>query len=254
MILTRQGNKKIISQEILKYFPKHNTYIELFFGAGGMFFNKPLSLNNICNDYDNDVYNLWNEVKFNKEKLVIEIETLLIHNKIWEIYKNQKPIDNTLRAALFLMYSNFGYMGRPQSLGYSASCNYKSMIIERIDKTFELLKNVLFTNYDFRNVIEKIKFRTDKEKKNTFVYSDPPYLETMDYGFNWCKADTLDCFEVTFNSGFRGAMSEFDNPFVLQEAKERGLNIIYIGERKNMKNRRTEILITNYDNNAPTLF
>ena len=163
MILTRQGNKKIISQEILKYFPKHNTYIELFFGAGGMFFNKPLSLNNICNDYDNDVYNLWNEVKFNKEKLVIEIETLLIHNKIWEIYKNQKPIDNTLRAALFLMYSNFGYMGRPQSLGYSASCNYKSMIIERIDKTFELLKNVLFTNYDFRNVIEKIKFRTDKE-------------------------------------------------------------------------------------------
>ena len=254
MILTRQGNKKIISQNILQYFPKHNTYIELFFGAGGMFFNKPLALNNICNDYDNDVYNLWYEVKFNKENLIKELETLFIHNKIWEEYKDKKPIDKTLRASLFLMYSNFGYMGRPQSLGYSASCNYKDMIIERIDKTFNLLKDVLFMNYDFRSVIEKIKFRTDKEKENTFIYSDPPYLGTMDYGYNWCEQDAIDCFETTFNSGFKAAMSEFDNEFILNQAKERELNIIYIGERKNMKNRRTEILITNYKNNAPTLF
>ena len=41
-------------------------------------------------------------------------------------------------------------------------------------------------------------------------------------------------------------MSEFDNPFIINQAKERGLNIINIGERRNLKNRRTEILITNY--------
>ena len=42
-------------------------------------------------------------------------------------------------------------------------------------------------------------------------------------------------------------MSEFDNDFVLNQAKERGLNAVYIGERKNIGNRRTEILITNYE-------
>ena len=42
-------------------------------------------------------------------------------------------------------------------------------------------------------------------------------------------------------------MSEFDNEFILNQAKERGLNVIIIGEGKNLKNRRTEILITNYD-------
>jgi DNA adenine methylase len=41
-------------------------------------------------------------------------------------------------------------------------------------------------------------------------------------------------------------MSEFDNPAILDLAKEYGLNVITIGERKNMKNRRTEILLTNY--------
>ena len=48
-------------------------------------------------------------------------------------------------------------------------------------------------------------------------------------------------------------MSEFDHPFVLEEAKRRNLNIINIGERKNLGNRRLEILITNYQNH-PTLF
>ena len=43
------------------------------------------------------------------------------------------------------------------------------------------------------------------------------------------------------------AMSEFDNEFVLNEAKKRNLNVIVIGERHNLKNKRTEILITNYE-------
>ena len=41
MILKRLGNKKKIAKEIQKYFPEHKIYIEPFFGAGGMFFNKP---------------------------------------------------------------------------------------------------------------------------------------------------------------------------------------------------------------------
>jgi len=42
------------------------------------------------------------------------------------------------------------------------------------------------------------------------------------------------------------AISEFDNDFVIGLANDYKLNIITIGERQNMKNRRTEILVTNY--------
>ena len=41
--------------------------------------------------------------------------------------------------------------------------------------------------------------------------------------------------------------------FILEQAKQRNLNVITIGERQNLKNRRTEILVTNYKNHA-TLF
>jgi DNA adenine methylase len=54
-------------------------------------------------------------------------------------------------------------------------------------------------------------------------------------------------------TGCKFAISEFDNEFILQQAKERNLNVHIIGERQNLKNRRTEILITNYQV-APDLF
>ena len=41
MILRRLGNKKLIAEKIICHFPPHEIYIEPFFGAGGMFFNKP---------------------------------------------------------------------------------------------------------------------------------------------------------------------------------------------------------------------
>ena len=49
-------------------------------------------------------------------------------------------------------------------------------------------------------------------------------------------------------------MSEFDHPFILEQAKERNLNVIIIGERGNLKNFRTEILVTNYQNMQQSLF
>lgn len=253
MILTRQGNKTRIADKLYLQFPEHKTYIELFFGAGGMFFNKPIAQNNICNDVDSDVFNLWNEVKFNKDELLKELEQLPIHDDIWKTFKKQKPLNNTLRAALFLMYSNFGYMGKPDSLGFSASCNYKDMIIQKIDDTFNKLKDVLFMNEDFRNVLPKIKYRSEQEKQNSFIYADPPYIGTYDYKKGWKEKDTIDCFDVVFNSGFKAAMSEFNHPLILDIAKQMNLNVITIGERQSMKNRNTEILVTNYKKYA-TLF
>jgi len=253
MILTRQGNKTRIADKIYLHFPKHKTYIELFFGAGGMFFNKPMANNNICNDIESEVFNFWNEVKFNKDYLLKELEQLPIHDEIWKIYKKQKPLNKTIRAALFLMYSNFGYMGKDNNIGFSASSNYKDVILYKIDETFKKIKDVLFLNDDFRNVLPKIKYRSEQEKQNTFIYSDPPYLNTYDYKTGWKENDTIDCFQVTFNSGLNAAMSEFNNPIVLDLAKQMNLNIINIGERQSMKNRNIEILITNYKT-QPTLF
>lgn len=69
MILRRLGNKQAIAEKIIPYFPAHKIYIEPFFGAGGMFFNKPKAKYNIVNDLDSDVFNLFDIILNRKDGL-----------------------------------------------------------------------------------------------------------------------------------------------------------------------------------------
>ena len=255
MILRRFGNKSKLATEIQKYFPPHNTYIEPFLGAGRMFFNKPKAKHNFLNDLDSNVYNCFTVLMREKQSLVNYLEYMPVHSDFWNECKIREPETNIEKAVYFIFLSNFGYMGAPETLLYQSGLNPKQITIENIEKTYlTLAKNGnVFMNEDFRNVIKKISFRKERDKDNAFVYSDPPYFQTKKYISEWTEKDVNDCFDITFNSGIKAAMSEFDHPFILEQAEKRNLNVIIIGERKNLKNRRTEILVTNYQK-APTLF
>jgi len=251
MILRRLGNKKKIAKEIQKYFPPHKIYIEPFFGAGGMFFNKPQSIYNFLNDSNDDVTNLFLVAKENKQELISVIQEMPISESLFEHWKCTKETNDIYKAARFLMLSNYSFMGGHSTLSLEVR-TAKSNLLSNL-MNFDISKDVKILNGDFRFVFEKIsKTHLLENKDNVLIYSDPPYLDSdkkQNAVYNietWTKKDVMDCFDITFNSGFNGSMSEFDSEFVLQEAKKRNLNVIYIGERQKLKNRRTEILITNY--------
>ena len=87
MILRRLGNKKKIAKEIQNHFPPHKIYIEPFFGAGGMFFNKPKAKYNIVNDLDSDVFNLFQVVMNQKEELEKAFYMMPIHSDLLKYWK-----------------------------------------------------------------------------------------------------------------------------------------------------------------------
>jgi DNA adenine methylase len=137
--------------------------------------------------------------------------------------------------------------------------NTKQICYNYIDKTFEYLSgidgfDIKFSNSDFRKFLKSISYGDENDRSKSFIYCDPPYLGTGDnYNNSFTEQDSIDLFDTLQATGCKYAISEFDHPFILQQAKERGLNVHIIGERKNIKNKRTEILVTNYRNN-PTLF
>lgn len=254
MILKRLGNKNNIAKEIQKHFPPHKIYIEPFFGAGGMFFNKPKAKYNIVNDLDSDVFNLFNVVMNQKEELEKAFYMMPIHSDLLDYWKINKETEPIKKALSFLLSSNMTWLGIGDKI-HTALKNHKKPFEENIDKTNEMLKDVIFNNLDVVDFFKNISFRGLDEINKTLIYCDPPYLGTNDnYSNSFTEEQSKELFDTLEETGCKFAMSEFDHPFILEQAKQRNLNVIIIGERQNLKNRRTEILVTNYSNSQQSLF
>lgn len=249
MILRRLGNKQKIAKEIQKHFPPHKIYIEPFFGAGGMFFNKPKAKYNIVNDLDSDVFNLFQVVMNQKEELEKAFYIMPIHSDLLDYWEKNKETEQIKKALRFIMLSNMRLFGKKGSLRYGALDN-KFGFVENLQKVNDFLQGVQFNNRDFKGFLKSFSINSE----DGFIYCDPPYLGTTDnYSNSFTEEQSEQLFNTLEETKCKFAMSEFDNPFILEQAKKRGLNVIIIGERQNLKNRRTEILVTNYENRQLTL-
>lgn len=250
--------------KLYKYFPNHKVRIITFWGAGGDYFAMPKPKHCIANDLDSNVFNLFKIVKDRKEELSAAFSKMPISVDLFEYWKINLETDPLQKALRFLFLSNFSLLGKMDTLKFTPRDETKDMFFKYIDRTFEFIKNVKFNNCDFRKFLQTINFidvdfgKPSGERDYTFIYNDSPYLGTTDTYENsekWNEKDVCDLMDENIKTGCKFAISEFDHPFVIAQAKIRKLNIIEIGERLNIKNRRIEILITNYEQEVmPTLF
>lgn len=253
MILRRLGNKAKIADKIIPYFPTHKIYIEPFFGAGGMFFNKPKAQYNIVNDIDSDVFNLFQVVMNQKDELEKAFYMMPIHSDLLEYWKANKETDPIRKALRFIMISNFTFNGAGSTLEFMAS-NHKLYFMSKLSETMKYIFDVQFNNKDFRLFVKEILYRGDFEREKSFIYADKPYSNTgNNYSNDWTNQDDIDLLNVLEETKIKYAVSEFEGSHFESIALEKGLNKIVIGERQNLKNRRVEILLTNYLNET-TLF
>ncbi|MFK5856578.1 MAG: DNA adenine methylase [Bacteroidota bacterium] len=248
MVLTRLGNKKLLSELLYANFPQHKMRIELFFGAGGSYFYLPAPKYAILNDFDDDVTNLYKILLDHKFELIHQIKLMPISQSLVKYWKSNLETDPMRKAIRFLLLSNFTYLGKGDTLRLGLD-NTKRSLIKNIEPTFLMLQNAKITNDDFRNVIDKISFsETVMKKSDAFVYLDPIYLDTTHFYKvpKWTVNDTEDCFKIMDTCGIPSAMSEFTHESVLDFASDYNMNVIYLKERRNIKDRKIEILITNY--------
>jgi len=196
-----------------------------------------------------------------KEELEKAFYMMPIHSDLLDYWKKNLETEPILKAIRFILMSNYTFNGLGGMIVFgasSASGGFKGNFNFLVDKCFNILYKVQFMNKDFRKFFKSIMLddRMDKgESEQTLIYADPPYIFTTDnYSNSFTESDSIDLFNALQKTGCKYAMSEFNNPFIIDQAKKRGLNIIIIGERQNLKNRRTEILITNYKNIQGSLF
>lgn len=255
--LGKKTNPKI-RNKILSYFPHHTAYFEPFWGGGGLFEHKPRSKYNFLNDLDSDVHNAFICIAEKRAELIEYIELVPYHTDTFQWFRKLQPKTDVQRCAKFLILSAWGYMGKTETLCLTTN-NSKTNLLQEIELTYKNLASgeIQFLNCDFREFFKKISFKKPSElnpnTKNgldsSFAYLDPPYLDTAN-NYNtpkWVEQDVVDAMDIMKTQGMKMAMSEFDHPFVVSEAEKRGFKIVQLGERQNMKNRRSEILILNFE-------
>jgi site-specific DNA-adenine methylase len=134
------------------------------------------------------------------------------------------------------------------------SCtNHKDKIKIHISKILNFIKNAKITSCDFYKLQKKLG-HLKKYNHRMLVYCDPPYCNTkQEYSTErWTIKNFEDLIVWATKKKFKIAISELNNPDILQICKKYKLNIIPICTRKVCKKILKEILITNYELDQPT--
>src|SRR5574343_516470 len=130
MILNRIGNKKTIAEKIIQYFPKHEIYVEPFFGAGGMFFSKPKAKYNFVNDNDKEVFNLFMVAKDKPEELWKAFKSMPKDQNLFNYWKKNEETDDVWQAARFLLLSNYSLYVKNNTFAgrLNSKCQYSGIV------------------------------------------------------------------------------------------------------------------------------
>ena len=244
------GNKSKLAPIIISHMKPHDVYAEPFFGAGGLYFNKPIAKHNFLNDLDDDVYNLWQCYFYRKAELLEAVKVTPLSMSVFKHFMKCTPKDEIEKALRFLYLSNFSLYGKMITFRIGTH-NCKEVLIKNFHSQHST-ESVKFTCIDFRKFFSSVEWNKKDDDNRIMVYCDPPYAGTADnYSHSFTERDTIDLLDILHKTqkhykNFYYMVSEFKSDFILYEAGKRGLHVTEVGERQSLKSRNTEIILTNY--------
>ncbi len=183
------GGKSNLLKPLLSILPEHVVYVEVFGGAGNLLLNKKPVHNEIINDVDDDIVNLFTVVSrddtFEQFNKIIQSlpYSRTVHQKMWEILKEPfeyNPFEPNVRRAVAYYYfknSSVASTGsfRVSRLGNPViSISYANKL-DKLKQVRERLRKVIVEHVDFEECIRKY------DTPDTLFFLDPPYLNAEHY-------------------------------------------------------------------------
>ncbi len=189
------GSKNKIARQLTGNLPPHTCWLEAFCGSAAVTLAKPPSNIEIINDIDDEIINLFQQLRNNHSELCGAIRMTPYASRELEIARNgNKEISDLERARRFLVQSmmaingvfgehkgGFSYSHSYVRNGREARVNRWYNLPERLEEVVERLRSVRVENRDARTLIKKYVNRP-----TTLIYLDPPYLgeRTKGYAFD----------------------------------------------------------------------
>jgi DNA adenine methylase len=187
------GAKLRIASQIINSLPPHNAWVEAFCGSAAITIAKKPAPIEIINDLDNQIVNLFEQLRNNSEKLIRAI-CLTPYARQEYFSSKQKddiaePLEKARRFLVSTMMTVNGAVGATgagfsfcQSYardGREARVNRWYNLPERLKLVVERLKSIRVENRDARELLNMFL-----NKPATLFYMDPPYLMDRSHKYN----------------------------------------------------------------------
>ncbi|MEE9456174.1 MAG: DNA adenine methylase [bacterium] len=184
--ISRVGGKYRLAKRIIEHFPEHDVYVEVFFGAGHVFFTKERVKVEVVNDVDGDLVNFFRVVKYHPKELERQLSYYLRSRQVFADLEKEPRLTDVQRAVRwYLRYQlsfgslggSFGYPKRPPGGGSVPLLKDFRGIAARLVRT-------VIENDDFEAVLRRY------DSDAAFFYVDPPYTGlACPYPYEWSEAD-----------------------------------------------------------------
>lgn len=177
------GGKYRLIPDIQAHLPKKACLVEPFVGAGSVFLNTDFE-HYLLADVNPDLINLFNVVKADVERYIVETKLLFLHPKAntEAFYKSRRAEFNRSkdifrRSVIFLYLNRFGYNGLcryNKKQHYNVPFGrYKTHYFPEKELRFfaEKAQRAQFICADFESIFESLR----NAPNNCVIYCDPPY-------------------------------------------------------------------------------
>jgi DNA adenine methylase len=181
------GGKHTLAPFIIDLIPKHTVYVEPYFGAGSVFFQKDKSEIEVINDLHSELITFWrclqnkktfDELQHRLTYTLYSREEYYLANKI--LHSNNKKYSDIEKAWAFFVCAQQSFGG---SLRKKGGWGYSREKMPPVPETFaskvrslpeyaERMRGVYIENNDALSVINTW------DSVDTFFYLDPPYVHT----------------------------------------------------------------------------
>lgn len=255
------GSKWSLAEWILSFFPEHHSYLEPFFGSGAILFTKERSNIETVNDLDYQIYNFFDWIRKDPERLAKYIYMTPYSRKEYEDSCKRKEEEDFEKAVTFCIRTNMGYGFRTngQKVGWrndvqgrerAYAAEYWKVLPERIMEAAERLRGVQIENRPAVDVIERFNH------KNVLIYADPPYLmsarKQKQYKHEMSEEDHKNLLE---------ALKAHKGPVILSGYDSKLYNDVLSGWHKESTKtyaqsatKRTDVLWMNFEPNGQMCF
>lgn len=176
------GGKYRLAPWIVSHFPDHRIYVEPFGGAGSVLLHKDRAYNEIYNDLDGELVNLFRVLRSSEAGTLLQALRLTPFGRA-EYLAAFEIVDNPVeRARRTIVRSHMGHgtggarIDRPTGAridGISGTTNVAGEWAELPDALQAIVDRMRGVNVEQKPAVDLVRYYSDPK---VLVYLDPPYL------------------------------------------------------------------------------